>query len=69
MIPKKYSTKPEDISPGIKTKPQPSPGLPENSSENSALTVRKKSQKFSLDCPKIVPKIQLGLFENSPENS
>ena len=40
MIPK-HTTKPEDISPEIKTKSQHSPGLPENSFENPIRTVRK----------------------------
>ena len=52
----KHTTKPKDISPGIKTKPQYSPGLPENSPKNPVWTVHKQSQKFSLNCVKIVPK-------------
>ena len=52
----KHTTKPKDISPGIKTKSQYSPGLPENSPENHVRTLRKQSQKFSQNCAKIVPK-------------
>ena len=56
----KHTTKPKEISPGMKTKPQHSPGLPENSPENSpkipVRTVRKQSQKFSPNCAKTVPK-------------
>ena len=51
----KNTTKSEDISPGIKTKPQPNSGLPKNSSEilfglsknnpeNSTITVQKQSR-------------------------
>ena len=67
VIPK-HTTKLENISPGIKTKPEPSIGLPKNSSKNQVWTVRKQSQnfnlnyqktvqKFSSDCLKIVLKI------------
>ena len=55
VIPK-HTTKPEDISPGIKTKPQHSLGLPENSPKNPIRIIRKQSQKFSPNCPKTVPK-------------
>ena len=46
VIPK-HTTKPEGISHEIKTKPQHSPGLPENSCENLVRNVREQSQKFS----------------------
>ena len=55
VIPKP-TTKPEDISPGIKKKPEPSSGLPENSSENPVWTVRKQSRNFNQNCPKTVSK-------------
>ena len=55
----KHTTKPKDISPGIKTKPQYSPRLPENSPENLVRTVSKKSQKFSLNCAKTIPKFSM----------
>ena len=55
VIPK-HTTKPEDISPGIKTKPEPSFGLPENSSENPVWTVRKQSRNFNPNCSKTVSK-------------
>ena len=71
MIPK-HITKPEDISPGIKIKPQHSSGLP----ENFVMTVQKQSQKFnpncsktipklSPDCPKIIPKISKNSYTQS----
>ena len=53
----KHTTKPEGISPGIKTKPQHSLELPENSPENSIMTVQKQSRKFSPNCSKTVPKL------------
>ena len=79
VIPK-HTTKPEDVNPGIKTKPQHSPGLPENSSKilseesknspkNSVRTVQKQSQKFNSDCLKTISKIHPGLSENSSKNS
>ena len=52
----KHTTKPKDISTRIKTKPQHSLRLPENSLENLVRTVRKQSQKFSSNCAKTVPK-------------
>ena len=52
----KHTTKPKDISRGIKTKPELSSRLPENSPKNPVHSVRKQSQKFNLNCPKIVPK-------------
>ena len=72
----KHTTKPEDISPGIKTKPQHSPGLPENSPQNSVMTVQKQSRKFSsncskkvsklsFDCPKTIPKISKNFYTQS----
>ena len=39
----KHTTKPKDVSPGIKTRPQYSPGLP----ENLVQIVRKQSRKFN----------------------
>ena len=67
----KHTTKPKDISPGIKTKPQHSPGLPENSLENSleihARTVRKQSRKFSPNCAKTVPKFSPYCPETVPK--
>ena len=71
----KHTTKPKDISPGIKTKPQYSPGLLENSPENPVRTVRKQSQKFNPNCAKTVlkfsldcPKIVLKISTRSPKN-
>ena len=64
MIPKN-STKPEDISLGIKTKLEPNPRLPGTIPKNFQYSVPKSCP----DCPKIVLKIQLRLSENSPENS
>ena len=71
VIPK-HTTKPEDISPGIKTEPQHSPGLCENSPENPVWTVLKQFQKFSLDCLETVlkfssdcPKTVLKIPKNS----
>ena len=72
----KHTTKPKDISPWIKTKPQHSLGLPENSPENPLRTVRKKSRKFSSnhtktvlnlspDCPKTVLKIPKNSYAQS----
>ena len=68
----KHTTKPEDISPGIKTKPEPSPGLPENSSENPVWTVRKQLQNFNPNCLKTVPKFSpdcLKTVQKIPKNS
>ena len=67
VIPK-YITKPEDISPGIKTKPQHSPGLPGTIPKNFQYlvrTVRNQSRKFSPDCPKIVLKIHKNSYTKS----
>ena len=68
----KHTTKPEDISPRIKTKPQHSPELPENSSENLVRTVRKFNSncsktipKFSPDCLKTVSKILKNSYTQS----
>ena len=66
VIPK-HTIKPEDISPGIKTKPEPSLGLPENSSKNTIWTVRKQSQNFNLNCSKIVPKFSPNCLKTVPK--
>ena len=54
-----HTTKPKDIIPDIKTKPQYSPRLLENSPENPIRTVLKQSGKFSPNCAKTVPKFSL----------
>ena len=61
----KHTTKPKDISPGIKTKSKYSPGLLENSPENPVRTVREQSQKFNPNCPKIVLKIPKNFYTQS----
>ena len=53
----KHTTKPEDISPGIKTKLLHNPGLLENSRENSVMTIQKQSQKFNPNCYKTLLKL------------
>ena len=68
MIPK-HTTKPKDISPEIKTKPQHSPGLPENSPENFVMTVQKQSRKFSPNCSKTVPKLSPDCSKTIPKIS
>ena len=71
----KHTTNPKDISSGIKTKLQYSPGLLENSPENPVRAVRKKSRKFSSNCAKTVlnfspdyPKTILKIPTLSPKN-
>ena len=68
----KSSTKLKDINPEIKTKPEPSPGLPGTSSKNFQNSVPKSCPdcpkavlKFSLDCLKIVPKIPKNSYTQS----
>ena len=48
----KHTTKPKDISTGIKTKPQHSRGRP----KNPIMTISKQSRKFSPNCAKTIPK-------------
>ena len=59
----KHTTKPKDISPGIKTKSQYSPGLP----EHPVRTDRKQSQKFNPDYPKTVPKLNTDCPKTVPK--
>ena len=66
VIPK-HTTKPKDISHEIKTKPEPSPGLPENSPENAFRTIRKQSQNFNQNCLKTVPKFSLACLKSVPK--
>ena len=66
VIPK-HTTKPEDISVGIKTKPLSSPRLLENSPEISALTVRKQSRNFNPNCSKKVPKLSPDYSKTVPK--
>ena len=61
----KLTTKPKDLSPGIKTKLQHSPGLPENSPKNLFRTIRKQFPKFSPDYSKTVPKIPKNSYTQS----
>ena len=61
----KHITKPEDINPGIKTKPQQDPGLIENIPENLVRIFRNQSQNFNLNCPKTVPKFSLDYLKKS----
>ena len=71
MIPK-HTTKLEDISLGIKTKPLSSPKLIENSPEISAWTVKKQSRNFNPNCPKTVSKLSpdcLKTVSKIPKNS
>ena len=66
VIPK-HTTKPKDISPGIKTKPEPSLGLSENSSENPVWTVKKQSRNFNPNCPKTVSKFSSDCLKTVPK--
>ena len=66
VIPK-HTTKPEDNSPGIKTKPKPSLGLPENSFKNSVWSVQKQSKNFNPSCPKTIPKFSSKCYKTIPK--